>query len=192
MVSMTATSRGPMTRAELDALPDDGRRHELIDGVLVVTPAPLIRHQRAVVNLIRLLDGARPSDLSLLTAPVDVVLAEDTVVQPDLLVAREADFSEKDLSGPPLLAVEVLSPSTRLVDLNLKRARYEAAGCPSYWAFDPERVELTVWELDGGRYAEPTVVTGASRLVVTSPYEVEIVPEDIGGPEPAGQAVSGG
>lgn len=182
MVGMTTTSHGPMTRAELDALPDDGRRRELVDGVLVVTPAPLIRHQHAVMNLIRVLDTGRPGGLLLYPAPVDVVLADDTVVQPDLLVARESDFTEKDLPVVPLLVVEVLSPSTRLIDLNLKRARYEAAGCPSYWVFDPDRVELTVWELAGDRYAEPRTVAGSTALRLTAPYDVEIVPQEIAGP----------
>ena len=179
MGTMTATSHGPMTRAELDALPDDGRRHELIDGVLVVTPAPLIRHQAAVMGFIRLLDNSCPERLVLFTAPVDVVLADDTVVQPDLLVARRSQFTERDLPGPPLLAVEVLSPSTRLVDLNLKKARYEAAGCPSYWVFDPDRAELMVWELADGAYGLPTVVAGDEVFRAERPYAVEIVPSEI-------------
>ncbi|WP_460835519.1 Uma2 family endonuclease [Nocardioides hungaricus] len=176
---MTAISPGPMTRAELDALPDDGRRHELIDGVLVVTPAPLVRHQHAVMNLVRALDTALPPGLLLYTAPLDVVLGDDTLVQPDLLVARRADFTERDLSAPPLLAVEVLSPSTRRVDLNLKRVRYEAAGCPSYWVFDPDRVELTVWELDGAGYGSPTVVRGDETFRARAPYPVEVTPSRI-------------
>ncbi len=179
MGTMTATSHGPMTRAELDALPDDGRRHELVDGVLVVTPAPLVRHQAAVMGLFRLLDGTRPADLLLLTAPVDVALADDTVVQPDLLVAPRAQFTERDLPGPPLLAVEVLSPSTRLVDLNLKKARYEAAGCPSYWVFDPDRVELVVWELADGAYGSPIVAAGDDVFRAQRPYVVEISPSEI-------------
>ena len=176
MGTMTATEHGPMTRAELDALPDDGRRHELIDGVLVVTPAPLVRHQAAVMGLIRLLDAACPQGLRLLTAPVDVALGEDTVVQPDLLVADREQFTERDLPGAPLLAIEVLSPSTRLIDLNLKKARYEAAGCPSYWVFDPDRVELTAWELVGDGYGEPTVVVGDEVFRALQPFAVEVVP----------------
>ena len=179
MVSMTATSHGPMTRAELDALPDDGRRHELIDGVLVVTPAPSIRHQVALASLFDLLRAACPEDLIALTAPLDVALSDDTVVQPDLLVARRSDFTEKDLPGPPLLAVEVLSPSTRLVDLNLKRARYEAAGCPSYWVFDPDLVELTVWELGADGYGPPTVVRADATYGARAPYPVEVTPSRV-------------
>jgi Uma2 family endonuclease len=180
MVTMgTTVAHGPMTRAELSALPDDGRRHELVDGVLVVTPAPLIRHQIAVTALYRTLAHACPAELLVLVAPVDVVLAEDTVVQPDVLVARRDEFTEQDLPVPPLLAVEVISPSTRLVDLNLKRARYEAAGCPAYWAFDPERAELTVWQLGENGYGPATVVAGEERFEAERPFAVEVVPADV-------------
>ena len=120
-----------------------------------------------------------PDDLDLFTAPVDVALADDTVVQPDLLVAPRSQFTERDLPGPPLLAVEVLSPSTRLVDLNLKKARYEAAGCSSYWVFDPDRAELMVWELVDGAYGPPTVVAGDDVFRAQRPYPVEIVPSAI-------------
>jgi len=91
------------------APPDDGRRHELIDGVLLVTPAPSVRHQVAVANLFALLRAGCPESLIALTAPLDVALADDTIVQPDLVVARRQDFTEQDLPTAPLLVVEVLS-----------------------------------------------------------------------------------
>ncbi len=88
--TVTTLPRGrAFTRADLDAMPDDGRRYELIDGSLVVTPAPLRRHQRAVGNLHLLLRHACPPELEVLLAPFDVVLAVNTVVQPDLLVTRD-------------------------------------------------------------------------------------------------------
>jgi Uma2 family endonuclease len=86
-----------------------------------------------------------------LVAPLDVVLADDTVVQPDVLVARRDDFTERDLPVAPVLAVEVLSSSTRRIDVSLKRARYEAAGCPSYLVVDPDRPSLTARVLQEGR-----------------------------------------
>ncbi|WP_460835518.1 Uma2 family endonuclease [Nocardioides hungaricus] len=168
-----------MTRAELDAWPDDGRRHELIDGVLIVTPVPPTRHQAALMGLFDVLHRSRPDGLIALLGPVDVVLADDTVMRPDLVVARRADFTERDLPGAPLLVVEVLSPSTRLVDLELKRARYEDAGCPSYWVFDPDRVELTVWELEGEGYREPVVVRGDATFRARAPYPVEVTPSRV-------------
>lgn len=97
------------TRAELDALPDDGRRHELIDGILILSPAPSLAHQRALARLFLILERACPDgELEVLFAPLDVALAEDTVMQPDLLVARREDFTARGPPVAPLLAVEVL------------------------------------------------------------------------------------
>lgn len=126
-------------RADLDAMPDDGRRYELIDGSIIVTPSPSMRHQYASGRLHLLLSAACPADLIVLFAPFDVALDDTSVLQPDLLVARSADFTEQDLPLAPLLAVEVLSPSTRRIDLTLKRSRYEAAGTVSYWGRRPGR-----------------------------------------------------
>jgi len=168
-----------MTRAELDALPDDGRRHELIDGTLVVTPAPRFRHQTMSRNLLLALSRACPGDLRILFAPFDVALADDTVVQPDLLVAPLGQFTEKELPGAPLLAVEVLSPSTRLIDLNLKRARYEAAGCAAYWVLDPEAPSVRAWELRDGAYVEVASVTGEETFHAELPFVVDLTPADL-------------
>lgn len=87
----TLTGRGPLTRADLDSMPDDGRRYELIDGVLVVSPSPLHRHQRAVTRLLVLLEDVCLDDLEVLVSAFNVVLADDTVMIPDLIVARRCD-----------------------------------------------------------------------------------------------------
>lgn len=166
-----------LTREDLDAMPDDGHRYELLDGSLIVTPAPAYRHQLMVARLLVLLDTHRPADLVVLTAPFDVALAVDTVLQPDLLVARRADFTERDLPVAPLLAVEVLSPSTRHIDLSLKRARYEASGCPSYWVLDPQAPSLTAWHLgDDGGYQQLAYAVGEREYAATTPYPVTISP----------------
>lgn len=89
---------------------------------------------------------------------------------------RRADLTERDLPRPPLLAVEVLSPSTRVVDLTLKRARYEAAGCPSYWVVDPDVPSLTAWELRDGEYVEVATVTADEVFDATLPFPVAVVP----------------
>ena len=175
----TGPHTGPLTPAELDPLPDDGRRHELIDGVLVVTPAPVLRHQRAVVRLLRLLTDVCPDDLEVLVAPFDVALTPRDVLQPDLLVARSADLTERDLPGAPLLAVEVLSPSTRRLDLGLKRERYEAAGCPAYWAVDPDEPRLLAWELREGRYERVADVGLEQEWTTATPYAVTVRPADL-------------
>jgi Uma2 family endonuclease len=174
---VTTLPRGrAFTRADLETMPDDGRRYELIDGTLIVTPAPALRHQRMVGELHLLLRQSCPPDLEVLLAPFDVALAVDTIVQPDLLVARTADLTERDLPTAPRLAVEVLSPSTRHIDIGLKRARYETAGCPSYWVANPEEPSLTVWELEYGRYVERAHVTGHEEYVAQLPYVVPLIP----------------
>jgi Uma2 family endonuclease len=178
MSSVTVLPRGrPLTRDDLDAMPDDGRRYELIDGTLVVTPAPSTRHQSVSGSLYLILAAACPGSLKVLYAPVDVVLAADTVVQPDLLVARRADFTQRDLPVAPLLAVEILSPSTRLFDLTLKRKRYEEAGCLNYWVVDPEAPSLTAWGLVEGRYVEIGAAAGEETFETTEPFPVRIVPD---------------
>lgn len=165
----------PLTRHDLQHLPDDGHRYELIDGSLIVSPAPRHAHQVVLGNLYVLLRLACPPDLQVVLAPFAVGLADDTEVQPDLLVAPRARFTERDLPGPPLLAVEVLSPSTRRVDLLLKRDRYQAAGIPSYWLVDPGGPSLTVLELDAGDYVERGQMSGDGSLTVQQPFPLEIV-----------------
>jgi Uma2 family endonuclease len=170
----------PLTRADLDALPDDGHRYELLDGSLLVTPAPSWLHQRVVTRLWQVLASAVTSrDIEVFVAPLDVVLADDTVLQPDVLVARRADLGRRDLEAAPLLAVEVLSPSTRRIDLTLKRARYEAARCPTFWVVDPDEPSLTAWRLEGDRYGEPIVVRGEQEWAADAPFPVSVRPDDL-------------
>jgi Uma2 family endonuclease len=84
-----------------------------------------------------------------------------TELQPDVLVARHADFTDRDLPTAPLLAVEVLSPGTRLIDLNLKRAAYERMGTASFWLIDPKSVELWAYDLyDDGSHGQVAHVIG--------------------------------
>ena len=131
MTAVTTLPFGrPLTRADLEDLPDDGHRYELIDGVLLVSPGPQLPHQDMVGNLYLLLRAGCPAHLKVVLAPFAVALSDDTEVQPDLLVAQRTQFTRKDLSGPPLLAVEVLSPSTRRFDLLLKRDRLQPPVSP--------------------------------------------------------------
>jgi len=186
MATMTAATGlpwgRPLVRDDLDRMPDDGHRYELLDGSLLVSPAPRMRHQRAVTRLWRLLDDACPADLEVFVAPFDVVLAADTVLLPDVLVARRPDLTERDLSGAPVLAVEVLSPSSRLIDLTVKRDRFRAAGTPSYWVVDPDEPSLTAWELAAdGAYAEVARVTGGETARLTRPYDVLVIPSALVG-----------
>jgi Uma2 family endonuclease len=187
MTSMTAAAAPPglpfgrpLVRSDLEGLPeDDGHRYELIDGVLLVSPGPALPHQDAVGQLFLLLRAVCPAHLKVVLAPFAVALAEDTEVQPDLLVAPREQFTRKELPGPPLLAVEVLSPSTRRVDLLLKRDRLQAAGVASYWLVDPDEPAVTVLELVDGAYVEVGTARGAEELRVERPFPVRLVPAEL-------------
>jgi Uma2 family endonuclease len=175
MDAMTLLPRSrPLTEADLAAMPDDGHRYELIDGTLVVTPGPSLHHQGVLRQLTVLLLPQVPPGHTLLFAPFDVRLDEYSVLQPDLLVARDEDFDSRRLNGPPVLAVEVLSPSTRRIDLTLKKARYEAAGCAAYWVVDPETPSVTAWHLVAGEYVETARATGDEVLDVDRPFPIRL------------------
>jgi Uma2 family endonuclease len=174
---MIMPSEDAITRADLDSMPDDGRRHELFDGALIVTPVPAWMHQRVHSNLFGLLREACSAEFEVLSAPFDVALSENTVLQPDLLIARRADFAPRGLEGkPPALAVEILSPSTRGIDLLLKRSRLEEAGCPSYWVVDPDDPSIIGWDLRDGVYAEIGKASGEDVFTAQLPFGVEVVP----------------
>ncbi len=180
----------PLTAADLETMPDDGHRYELIDGTLIVTPSPSVPHQRAVGNLHVELRRRCLATLEVMLAPLDVTFSQHTVLQPDLLVASREALAGRTMQGGPVLAIEVLSPSTRLVDLTLKLATYEREGTRAYWVVDPLVPSITAWQLgdsgsgggrsSGGRssggYVQVAhaVVDGVFR--VEFPYEVELTP----------------
>lgn len=180
MGQVTTLPRGrDFTREDLEAMPDDGNRYELIDGALIVTPAPRLPHQGIVGELHLLLRLACPEHLRVYLSPLDVTLAADTVTQPDLLVTTAGQASGVLHQGVPLLAVEVLSPSTRHIDLGLKRSRYEAAGCRSYWVIDPDVPAIRCWELEDGAYREVAATSGSDGVQLLLPFPVRIVPADL-------------
>lgn len=178
-VMTTLQVPGPWTVADLERLPDDGHRYEIVDGLLLVNAAPVPDHQEVQLRLWRLLDDHAPADMRVLGAPLDVVLADDTVVEPDVLVAMRADFGAKNLPAVPLLVVEVLSPTTRLIDLNLKKERYERAGIASYWTVDPAELRLTVYELRDGEYELQVDVVGRESWTAATPFTVTVVPASL-------------
>jgi Uma2 family endonuclease len=126
-----------------------------------------------------LLHRACPSHLRVRLSPYDVTLAPDTRVQPDLLVAPKASLNERGLFEPPLLAVEILSPSTNAYDRGMKFARYAEAGVASYWIADPMEPRLVAHDLVGGAYVEVADVTGDESWTAERPYPVTIRPSDL-------------
>ncbi|SRR5581483_7336823 len=132
--------------------PDDGKRYEVIDGELYVTPPPVWKHQNGLANLFSILTAfIRAHDLGkIVPAPVGVVLDEHNGVQPDIVyISRErlGIISERGVEGAPDLVVEVLSPSTRARDKGVKMRRYAAAGISHYWLLDPRNDSLEAYRL---------------------------------------------
>src|SRR5437016_1741075 len=138
-------------------LPQDFNRHEVIEGDHVVTPSPTPRHQQISINLGAMLaPHIRSHDLGrLLDAPMDVLLAPTSVVQPDLLFIKKERLqiiTETNVQGVPDLVVEILSPSTAAIDRGGKMALYAKYGVPHYWIVDSDRLTLEMYELEGGKY----------------------------------------
>lgn len=188
MVTMTAAHalqsdliirEGPFTVAERDGWPDDGRRHELLEGLLVMAPTPSVPHQIIVGSLYALLRAHAPREFRVLVAPTDVVLGPRTVIEPDVIVVRRSDSEGERLQGIPLLAVEVASPSTRLLDLGRKKDLLAQAGCPSYWTIEPTGPVVTVWALSDREYIETARVRADQSHPVTLPFPVTITPADL-------------
>lgn len=179
MTHMTTMPLHDWTVDDLDTLPDDGLRYELVDGVLLVSAAPSDQHQLALTNLVALMVTTCPFPLRTLVAPVDVRFSRTRQLQPDLIVLPDQQLGGPAVRPLPLLVVEVLSPSTRAVDLTLKRHVFEQGGIPSYWLLDPFTPSLTVLELVDGTYVETASVTGEQAYDAVVPFPVRVVPADL-------------
>ena len=185
MVAMTTTEPWPaagqlFTVDDLERMPDDGRRYELVDGVLIVSPAPQVPHQLVLAELIVLLHGSCPPGLFVVPGP-GVRMSVDTELIPDLVVIRQDQLSAPRVTRSPLLAVEIQSPSTALFDLNTKKAVYERFSIESYWIVVPQvdQPELIAFELREGRYEQVAHVTGSKPFPATRPFDVEVVPAQL-------------
>jgi Uma2 family endonuclease len=188
MTAMTATNKPsadphqPFTVRDLEDMPDDGRRYELIAGRLVVSPAPGFPHQKIGYRLYGVIEAACPEEFDVVGAPFAVhVPADDrNELQPDMVVGRFDDFTEKDLPVAPVLVVEVLSPSSAIYDVNVKRALYEEMGVASYWVIDPEKQSMRVFELDDeGRYQVVAKVADDEPFEAVKPFAVRIVVKEL-------------
>ena len=156
------------TRDQVLALPDDGMRHELIDGGHIVSPTPRLRHQRVVFALALVLSPyVRASGMAeLLSLPGDLALGEDEILQPDLYVwptGNRPIVDWLDITSL-LLIVEVLSPSTARYDRGLKRRRYQRARVPEYWIVDLDARVVGRWRPDDER---PEIVDGVLAWRIT-------------------------
>jgi len=145
-------------------LPDDGKRHEIIDGEHYMTPAPQTRHQIVLVNLTRILSDYTVDNDSgyVMVAPTDVLLSETTIVQPDLLFIpkeREDIIKKNFIEGAPDLIVEILSPGREKLDRVTKMKHYAAFGVREYWLIDHEARILEQYVLKGQLFQRAGVFT---------------------------------
>ncbi|MFY9345648.1 MAG: Uma2 family endonuclease [Planctomycetota bacterium] len=160
---------GEWTYADYCKIPEDRKRHEIIDGRHYVTPSPDYGHQRASGGLFRqLMDKVDDTGKgTVFTAPFDVHIGRLSLVVPDLVVVcrrNESVITKKKITGVPDLLVEVLSPSSVKRDLQLKKRRYQRAGVREYWVVDHERKRVEQFVLVDGRYGPANVCTRRIRL----------------------------
>ncbi len=154
-----------MTYDEYCLLPDDGKQYQVIEGELIVSPAPRTTHQRIIVQLMALLHAhVEAHNLGVVyVAPTDVVLDPITVVQPDILFIRRENLgiiTELNIQGPPDLCIEVLSQGTERVDRERKKVVYARYGVREYWIIDPVRQTVSIYAREGDVFALRVEATG--------------------------------
>lgn len=162
--SVVPKSPVKLTYDEYVLIPNDGHRHEIIDGRHYMNPAPSPRHQHVSRHLqFQLMQQIELKNLGqVINAPIDVQFSDCDVVQPDLVVVlkQNAIITATRVRGVPDLVVEILSPSNRSYDMNIKRQLYEQAGVPEFWLVDPdENVVQQLKRTADGRFGDPEVCT---------------------------------
>ena len=175
-------AQGGWTYEDYAALPDDGHRYEVIDGVLYLMPGPNPRHQGASARftsflLIHVEFAARGR---VFAAPLDVLLPRARPAQPDIIVVLNHKLhliTDRGIEGPPDLVVEIASPGTRTHERGRKLTVYATAGVPEYWLAEPADGTIEVLALEEGAYRSLGVFTGAatlpSRVLPDLPVRVE-------------------
>jgi Uma2 family endonuclease len=166
------------TLADLDDFPEDGRKFELADGWLIVSPMARRRHQWASTTLGRALEAACPPHLTVFPLPINVDNPEATHFEPDLTVVRR-EFTLVENGDVPLLAVEIRSPSTAGRDALLKRREYARLGITSYWLLDVDAPSLRVLELEDGSYVDRAFAQGSDSVTISLPFPVTLSPAQL-------------
>src|SRR5262245_57615840 len=164
-----------LTYDDFVLFPDDGKRHELIDGEHYVTPSPNLKHQKVAGNLHLLIANWLEENAvgHIFFAPFDVVFSKFDVVEPDLLYMsneRAADILTKaNVQGAPELVVEIGSPGTRKRDETIKRRLYERTGVSEYWVVDPEIDVVRVYRRNDRAFERPIELRTEAGDVLTTP-----------------------
>ena len=164
-----------LTYEDFLLFPDDGKRHELIDGEHYVTPSPNIRHQRIIGNLyflIRVWLESHPIG-QIFLSPLDVVFSDFDVVEPDLLYLSNERASQVltqlHVKGVPELVVEIASKSTRKRDETIKRRLYERVGVSEYWVVDPAIDVIRIYRREDDGFGRPVELSCEADDVLTTP-----------------------
>ncbi|WP_017624525.1 Uma2 family endonuclease [Nocardiopsis chromatogenes] len=185
----------PLTVDDLPDMPDDGRRFELVDGRLDVSPAPVGDHSTVEHRLSWWLQTNAPDDVRVFGTVGINFNAERTHHRiPDAAVFRWKDYERPYQTRPPLLAVEVLSPESALRDFNTKWAEYAKFGIEAYWVISPtrDRPGIVEYRLDGENYAEKEMVYGTDVFTTDFPFPVSFVPHWLIADDPAWRKHIGG
>lgn len=153
-----------LTRADLDGLPDDGHRYELVDGHLLVSPLARRRHQQVVANLTVEIGLWCRAHHGAVYPGVNVELAGDTHLEPDVAWSADEDASGVGFDRTPELVVEVASPSTRTFDRGAKLQRYAATGAREVWLVDLDRDVIEQHPVRDGRAAPPATHGSGSNF----------------------------
>jgi Uma2 family endonuclease len=158
--------------------PNDRTRHEIIDGDHHVTPSPNTRHQRVSMALALMLGSYLKQHAigEVFTAPLDVVLSDLDVVEPDLLyISRErvASITDQHVRGAPDLVMEILSLGTRKTDEVTKRNLYDRFGVKEYWIVDPDLDTIKVYRRSGGGFGPAAELTAEACDTLTTPLLAE-------------------
>ncbi|MDQ2787438.1 MAG: Uma2 family endonuclease [Chloroflexota bacterium] len=169
-MALRRTETQPMTYDDYCLLPDDGKRYQVIEGELFVSPAPRTTHQQIIVQLMALLHTHVTAHRlgKVYVAPTDVLLSPTTVVQPDILFIRRENLgiiTELNIQGPPDLCIEVLSPGTESVDRERKMAVYARYGVQEYWIINPMRQMVSIYACDSGIFALKREMTGNDMVI---------------------------
>lgn len=163
-----------LTYEDYALIPEDGQRHEIVDGEHYVSPAPTLSHQRLAFRLTLRVGGfIETNRLGLFFfAPADVILSPHDVVQPDLFFIsneRAAIAQEKNVQGAPDLVIEILSKGTLQLDKGPKLEAYERCGVREYWLFDRFRKGVQIWERAEDGFRQQPFLSAAAKDVLTSP-----------------------
>lgn len=185
MSSMTTTTpTRRLTRTDWEAMPENGHKIELLDGVVVDAFAPRsremtgvrIRHQTMLMGLYDLVRPVVPADWVVIPAPYDMFVSDTVILEPDLMAGPRERFLEHGLEEPPSLVVEVLSPSTPGRDLIRKFEWFREFGVEHVWFADPAEPSVAAYELVDGRYVEVGQAVGDETLVIERPFGLEVTP----------------